>query len=189
MAQRSKRGRGLSPALSSTIQGRGRRVSYFSAPSREIQELERQEATQRRRIRNESTRQVQGGQTRRIDRTRQAQRGLRSRPQQRSRISNSIQVKGRIQASVPPQQQLQRSRQIQKEHQPLTPTKWRVIGKVTNRDEEPQGEKEITLTPTKWTEVGKEVNEDGKECQCNDVVTSEGERSVDSFKFTDTAKI
>ena len=55
-----------------------------------------------------------------------------------------------------------------------------MIGKVTNRDEEPIGEKELILTPTKWTEVGKVVNE---ECQCNDVVTSEGGRSVDSFDF------
>ena len=61
-----------------------------------------------------------------------------------------------------------------------------MIGKVTNRDEEPLGEKDLTLTPTKWTEVGKVVNE---ECQCNDVVTSEGGRSVDSFDFTNTAKI
>ena len=45
MVQRSNRGRGFSPALSSAIQGRGRRVPYFSAPPREIQELERQEAT------------------------------------------------------------------------------------------------------------------------------------------------
>ena len=62
---------------------------------------------------------------------------------------------------------------------------------MTNRDEEPLGEKELTLTPTKWTEVGKVVNDigDGEECQCNDVVTSEGGRSVDSFNFTNTAKI
>ena len=59
---------------------------------------------------------------------------------------------------------------------------------MTNRDEEPKGEKELTLTPTKWTEVGKEVNEDGKECQCNDVVTSEGGRSLPNFNFTSTAK-
>ena len=64
-----------------------------------------------------------------------------------------------------------------------------MIGKVTNRDEEPLGEKELTLTPTKWTEVGNVVNEDGEKCQCNDVVTSEGGRSVDSFNFTNTAKI
>ena len=64
-----------------------------------------------------------------------------------------------------------------------------MIGKVTNRDEEPLGEKDLTLTPTKWTEVGKVVNEDGEKCQCNDVVTSEGGRSVDSFDFTNTAKI
>ena len=63
-----------------------------------------------------------------------------------------------------------------------------MIGKVTNRDEEPLGEKELTLTPTKWTEVGKVVNEDGKECQCNDVVTSEGGRSLPSFSFTSTTK-
>ena len=62
-----------------------------------------------------------------------------------------------------------------------------MIGKVTYRYEEPQGEKELTLTPTKWTEVVKEVNEDGKECQCNDVVTSEGGRSADSLDFTNTA--
>ena len=59
-----------------------------------------------------------------------------------------------------------------------------MIGKVTNRDEEPLGEKELTLTPSKWTEVGNIVNEDREECQCNDLVTSEGGRSVDNFDFT-----
>ena len=62
-----------------------------------------------------------------------------------------------------------------------------MIGKVTNRDEEPLGEKELTLTPTKWTEGRNVVNETRAECQCNDVVTSEGGRSVDSFEFTNTA--